>query len=73
MIRGNSYVFALLRAFGADFFSQVLGQVLNIKSVKFPKSKPKSSYGLKLNTKGNFQSDSLETAGFEPASYCAPD
>ncbi|AXR68056.1 hypothetical protein [Leptospira mayottensis] len=29
MIRGNSYVFALLRALGADFFSQVLGQVLN--------------------------------------------
>ncbi|EKQ92604.1 hypothetical protein GS527_15995 [Leptospira borgpetersenii] len=29
MIRGNSYVFALLRAFGADFFSQVLGQVLS--------------------------------------------
>ncbi|ALO25418.1 hypothetical protein [Leptospira borgpetersenii] len=28
MIRGNSYVFALLRALGADFSSQVLGQVL---------------------------------------------
>ncbi len=29
MIRGNSYIFALLRVLGADFFSQVLGQVLN--------------------------------------------
>ncbi|ALO26359.1 hypothetical protein LEP1GSC103_3211 [Leptospira borgpetersenii serovar Javanica str. UI 09931] len=37
MIRRNSYVFALLRAFGADFFSQVLGQFL-LKSFSKPHS-----------------------------------